>query len=453
MNITAEKINVLENKVVVNIEPTDYAAKFEEAVKQYRKKVSMPGFRTGMVPVGMVRKMYGKALLYEELNKLVQDGINGYLEENKLDIFAQPMPDESNNPFGEELETDKDFNFIFNIGLKPEVNIDTPVEVFTRFKVEPSAEMMEDYLKDLRSRHFEGAYPEQAEAGDMVFLRIKELDENAEVKTDGMVTVSLVKLAEVADEALRNELTGTSKDYSTRTNLALIFGDDASKIAAGIKKTEEELSSIGREVEITVSNVMREGLAEMNEEFFAKVFGSEEIKTEADFMARIKLELGRSLEAEAERYLRNQLTEAFFKTDGIELPDEFLKRWLLTNAKNPIDQATLDTQYPEYAKQLRRDLLIDKVMEMNAIEIQGEDIVNQAKGLLYRQFSSYGIPMDDAMLQKYAIDYLQKDDNYTNIYYSLKYAKVEEYLLEKANIEEKPIAFEDFKKLTEQNAV
>lgn len=218
MNITAEKVSVLENKVIVNIEPADYAAKFDEAVKNYRRKVAMPGFRTGMVPVGMVKKMYGKALLYEELNKMVQDGINNYLAENKLDIFAQPMPEEENDPFGDGLETDKSFSFTFSIGLKPEVSTAAPGKTFNLYQVEPGKELIENYIKDLRTRHFEGAYPEKSEAGDMVFLRIRELDETGEIKTGGLVTVSLVKLADIADSALQAELTGIGREYTTRTD-------------------------------------------------------------------------------------------------------------------------------------------------------------------------------------------------------------------------------------------
>jgi trigger factor len=453
VNITAENVSVLENKVIVNIEPADYAAKFDEAVKSYRRKVAMPGFRTGMVPVGMVKKMYGKALLYEELNKLVQDGINQYLEENKLDIFAQPMPEVDNDPFANGMEGEQAYSFTFSIGLKPALELLYPAQTFTKYLVEPAAEMVENYIKDLRSRHFEGAYPETSETGDMVFLRLRELDENGVVKTGGLVTVSLVKLADLADETLQTELTGIGREYSTRTNLNLIFGNDDEKIAAGIKKSVEELAQINREVEATVSNVMREGLADMNEAFFGKVFGNEDIKTEADFTDRIKLELGRSLQAEAERLLRNDIMDAFFQTEHIELPDDFLKRWLLSNAKKPVDSATLEQQYPEYAKQLRRDLLIDKVLEENQVEIEGEEIINEAKGLLYRQFSSYGIPMDDQTLQKYALDYLQKDDNYTNVYYSMKYRKVEEVVREKVAVSESPLSFAEFEKLTQQKAV
>lgn len=452
MNITAEKVSALENKVIVNIEPADYAAKFDEAVKNYRRKVAMPGFRTGMVPVGMVKKMYGKALLYEELNKMVQDGINNYLAENKLDIFAQPMPEDENDPFGDGIETDKSFSFSFSIGLKPEVSTAAPAKTFNLYQVEPSKELLENYIKDLRTRHFEGAYPDKSETGDMVFLRIRELDENGEVKAGGLVTVSLVKLADIADSALQAELTGIGREYSTRTRLELIFGEDNAKIAAGIKKSEEELALIGREVEASVSNIMREGLAEMNTEFFGKVFGNEEITTEADFTDRIKLELGRSLQVEAERLLRNDVMDAFFQTDHIQLPDDFLKRWLLSNAKNPVDQTTLEQQYPEYAKQLRRDVLIDKLLEENQVQFQGEDIIEEAKGLLYRQFSSYGIPMDDQTLEKYALDYLKKDDNYTNVFYSMKYRKAEDLVRQNVNVSETPISYEEFEKLTKQNA-
>jgi trigger factor len=284
-------------------------------------------------------------------------------------------------------------------------------------------------------------------------LRIRELDEAGEIKVGGLVTVSMVKLADLADDALRAELTGIGKDYATRTQLELIYGNDTAAIAAGVKKSEEELALINRAVEITVSNVMREGLAELDTTFFNKVFGNEDIKTEVDFTDRVKLELGRSLQVEAERYMRNQVMEAFFQTDGIELPDGFLKRWLLSNAKNPVDAQTLEQQYPEYAKQLRRDLLIDKVLEVNNIEIKGEDIVEEAKGLLYRQFSSYGIPMDDQTLQKYALDYLQKEDNYSNVYYSMKYRKVEDFIREQVQVKEAPMSFQEFEKLTKENAV
>lgn len=453
MNITAEKISTLENKLIVDIEPADYATRFDEAIKTHRKKVNMPGFRQGMVPMGMVKKMYGKALLYEELNKLIQESLDNYMKEEKLDIFAQPMPEDDNDPFAEGLETDRAFRFSFTIGLKPAVDTAIPSKTFVKHQVEPSAELLENYIKDLRTRHFEGAYPEKSEEGDMVFLRIRELNAEAEAKEGGLVTVSLVKLADIADQALQAELTSIGKDYSTRTTLEAIFGTEQAKIAAGIKKTEEELAEIGSDVEATVSNVMREGLAELNASFFGKVFGSEEITTEDDFNERVKLELGRSIQTEAEQYLRSQVMEAFFDQAQFDLPDDFLKRWLISNAKEEVQQAELEAQYPDYAKQLRRDLLIDKVLADAGVEIQADDLMSEAKGQLYRQFSSYGIPLDDEMLQKYAMDYLQKDDNYSNVFYSVKYRKVEAHLREQVKVEEKGLSFEDFEKLTKEKTV
>lgn len=453
MNITAEKISKLENKVILQLEPVDYAAKFEEALKDYRRKVTMPGFRKGMVPAGLVKKMYGKALLYEELNKMVQEQVDNFLKEQSLEIFAQPVPEEGHDPFAAGLEEATAFTFRFDIGLKPEVKAQIPTQAFTQYQVEPDATLLTNYITDLRKRHFQGAYPETSAAGDNVFLRLKELDENGELKTGGVVTVSLVKLDEIADEKLRNELTGIQKDYVTRNELTAIYGNDQEKIAAGIKKTVEELVNINPLFEITVSNIMRDGLADMDENFFRQVFGNENIDSEEAFTDRVKLELGRALQADAERLLRNDIMEALLDDSSIELPDAFLKRWLMTATEKPVDAATLESQYPEYAKQLRRDLIIDQILKENDLQIDSEQIMNEARALLYRQFSSYGIPIEEKDLNKYALEYLRKDDNYANLYYSVKFRKVEDHVRDLVKVEEKAISYADFEKLTQKKSV
>ncbi len=453
MNITAEKISKLENKVILQLEPADYSAKFEEALKDYRRKVSMPGFRKGMVPAGLVKKMYGKALLYEELNKLVQEQVDTFLKEQALEIFAQPVPEEGHDPFEGGIEDATAFTFRFDIGLKPEVVTNIPTKSFVKYAVEPDQNLLTNYTNDLRKRYYTNAYPETSEAGDNVFLRLKELDQNGEIKQGGVVTVSLVKLADIADSQLQAELTGIAKDYTTRNQLSAIFGNDPEKIAAGIKKSVEELNAINPHFEITASNIMRDGLADMNTDFFRQVFGNEEIDTEEAFNDRIKLELGRGLQADAERLLRNDLMEALLDAENIELPDAFLKRWLKTATENPIDENTLESQYPEYAKQLRRDLIIDTILKENKLEIDSEEIMNEARSLLYRQFSSYGIPIEEKDLNKYALDYLRKDDNYANLYYSVKFRKVEDHVRELIKIDEKSISYADFEKLTQKKSV
>jgi len=453
VNITAEKISKLENKVVLTLEPADYSTRLEEALKDYRRKVNIPGFRKGMVPAGMVKKMYGKALLYEELNKLVNEQVDQFLKEQALDIFAQPVPEEGHDPFAAGMEEQNSFVFRFDIGLKPEVSVKIPSKTFVKYQVEPDQNLLTNYTNDLRKRYYTNAYPETSEAGDNVFLRLKELDENGELKAGGVVTVSLVKLADIHETSLQAELTGVGKDYSTRNTLTAIFGTDKEKIASGIKKTVEELATINEQFEITVSNILRDGLADMNTDFFKQVFGNENIDTEEAFYDRIKLELGRALQTDAERLLRNELMEELLDADGIELPDSFLMRWLRTASENPIDEHTLQTQYPDYAKQLRRDLIIDQILKEQNLQIESEEIMNEARGLLYRQFSSYGIPIEEKDLNKYALDYLKKDDNYANLYYSLKFRKVEDYVREHITVEEKPLAFAEFEKLTQKKTV
>jgi trigger factor len=191
----------------------------------------------------------------------------------------------------------------------------------------------------------------------------------------------------------------------------------------------------------------------MDENFFRQVFGNENIDSEEAFTDRVKLELGRALQADAERLLRNDIMEALLDDSSIELPDAFLKRWLKTATEKPVDEATLESQYPEYAKQLRRDLIIDQILKENDLQIDSEQIMNEARGLLYRQFSSYGIPIEEKDLNKYALEYLRKDDNYANLYYSVKFRKVEDHVRALVKVEEKAISYADFEKLTQKKSV
>jgi len=444
LNITVEYPSNLEARLTLSLAPEDYQPRVDKALKDLRKNIKMPGFRPGMVPAGLVLKNYGMSVLQEELSRVVNDQLMDYARAEGLDFFGQPLPVSGHNPFVQGLDFGLTYEFRYDLGLRPKVDIkNLDGQSFVKIQPVPSSDELNETIDQWRTRFFEGAYPEKAEPGDRVFLRLTA----TEAPTSGDAarkTVVLVGLDEIVSPELRAALLGQGKGTTGSLTVGDLYGEDRAAAAKAFKVDENEAPESNSTWTYEISNVFREGKADMNEAFFAKVFG--ETMTEEEFMKRTEDLIKARWDEESEQLLRYRMMEAFFGDHPMELPDAFLKRLLRSNdpkedAGHPHDhdhnhdhdhdhrhEHQDPAQYEAFAKQLKKDLIIDVLLKQHDVRIEREAMLQEAEARLFQQFSSYGISPEQIPLRRYAEDYLAKEQNESSVYYSLKYRHAEDIL-------------------------
>ncbi len=474
MNISQEFRSPLEVRLTMTLSPEDYRPRVEKGLKDVRKNIKMPGFRPGMVPNGLIRKQYGLSILQEEMGKLVNDHLMDYARQNNMDFFGQPLPVLGHEPFPNGLEDGMTFEFQYDLGLRPKVDLLPFQQSFDKAEPQPGSVEVDDLIEQWRSRYFEGAYPEAIEAGDRVFLRVTP-SEGQDLSDQGARKgVTLVALDEIVNETLKADLLGKGKGFTGTLTPHDLYGDQSEAIAKGFKLSEGENLDPGIRFEFEVSNILREGKADLNEAFFAKVFGA--TMDEVEFRTRTEEFIKAGWDQEAEQLLRYRMMEKFFDEYPMDLPDAFLRR-LIKDDKQGHDHHShhdhaghdhdhsghdhehsghdhdhanheheaLGNQYESFAKQLRRDLVIDVLLKNHRVEITREDLLLEAEERLFRQFSSYGISPEQIPLRKYAEDYLRKESNESSVFYNLKYRKAEDILREQIQTVSSTMDYSTFK--------
>ncbi len=395
-----------------------------------------------MVPAGLVLKNYGMSVLQEELSRVVNDQLMDYARAEGLDFFGQPLPVSGHNPFVQGLDFGLTYEFRYDLGLRPKVEIRSlDGKSFTKIQPVPGKTELDETIDQWRTRFFEGAYPEKAEPGDRVFLRLSATEAPASGDA-ARKTVVLVGLDEIVSPELRAALLGQGKGTTGSLTVGDLYGEDRAAAAKAFKVDEGEAPESNSTWTYEISNVFREGKADMNEAFFAKVFG--ETMNEEEFLKRTEDLIKARWDEESEQLLRYRMMEAFFGEHPMELPDAFLNRLLRSNDNkgdaghqhdhnhdhdHDHDHDHQDpAQYEAFAKQLKKDLIIDVLLKQHDVRIEREAMLQEAEARLFQQFSSYGISPEQIPLRRYAEEYLSKEQNESSVYYSLKYRHAEEIL-------------------------
>lgn len=434
-------------RVSFTFEEADYQTRVNKALKNYAQKVSMPGFRKGQVPMGMVKKMYGKAMLAEELNQIVQESLNTYIKDNQLEILGQPLTATDSPKL--DIEKDTTFTFVFELGLRPNFEVILPIEKnYPLYEIAADEESVENYIKDVRMRNYENQTPEVIAAGDSVSLQLFELDENGQKLNGGLVGVAMYKTEELADQAFAATLYGAKKEDIFTASPLQIFGNDQERMARTFRKEISDLEQLPATIGVKVLNIYRDGLAELNQALFDKVFGPLEVTSEADFRIRIKEELEVILKNEAPKRLLDEVMGDVFESHQFELPDSFMKKWLKEQSDKPLDEATLEQHYPEYAKKLRQDLIVEKILTTNNATITFETLLEQTKVLIKNHFEQYGMDLPEKEIEKQAMEYLRKEENYNQLYNKAKISALEQVIVSLVKTTPTPISLDEFKKLS-----
>ncbi|WP_295797322.1 trigger factor [Mucilaginibacter sp.] len=443
MNISQEKIDNLNAVVKININPEDYQPRVEKAIKEHAKKAKIPGFRPGMVPSSHIKRMYGKSILVDEINNMLSDTLNKYLEDEKLEVLGQPLPKR-----GDEREYNWDFadNFEFNyeVGLAPEFSIDfSSKDKLTQYVIKADEATLAERIKNIRRGYGKMTNPDVSADGDVLYGELVQLSPDGSVFEDGISNTSSVRLDQVKDEAVKASLIGLKKGDEVTLDIQKAFDNDAAKVAGLLKIDEETAADLKSDFRLTVKNVNRLEEGDLNQEFFDKLFGEGVVTTEEEFRAKITEEIETMMQQDAERKLQGDIYQYGLGKVTFELPDEFLKRWLqATNEK--LTPEELAGGYNDFAQNLKWTLIENKIIKDNELEIKYEDVFQLAKARLGQQFTMYGQPIDEEQLSQYAVQYLQNKENANKIFEDVKALRVFDYIKSVVTLEPKEISYTDF---------
>jgi trigger factor len=446
MNITQEKTGNLNAVVKIKIAPADYSTKVEKAIKDQAKKAQLPGFRKGMVPPAHIKKMYGKSILVEEVNNLLNDTLSNYIAEQKLEILGQPLPQLENEREFKWDNTDE-FEFDYELGLAPafDVNVSSK-DKYTEYVIKADEKTLEERVKNIRRSYGKMTNPEVSAEGDVLYAELVQLGADGAVFEGGIANSATLRLDLIKDEAILKTLVGLKKDDVVVINLTKAL-DDQAAVAKALNISEEDAADLKSDFQLTVKNVNRLEESDLNQEFYDKIFPDGAVTDEAAFRAKIAEEVEGMFKQDAERKLSNDIYEDLLKKHTFELPDEFLRRWLKATNEKLTDEE-LAEGYDDFAKNLKWTLIENKIIKDNSIEIKYEDVVQAAKAKLDAQFRMYSpAPLPEDQLAQYAVQFLQEKENANRVFEEVKALKTFEQIKSIVTLEQKDIDYDKFVEL------
>jgi trigger factor len=373
MNITQENTGLLTATVCIEVEKGDYASKLEEKLRDYRKKVKMPGFREGKVPMGMVQKMYGKAVLADEINNLISEALQNHIDENNIETLASPLPNHDKQQVI-DFDTDEKFSFYFDIALRPTFDLNIgDLEGIVRHEIEPDVTEVDDYIDHIRKSYGNFEDIDIAGADDLVYCEIDEVNDAGEQFAGGIHSHGHLMIEKIADEEIRNQFIGATKETVIRMNPMEAF-KDRTEVASMLNMKSEDLPEPLNSFNFRITNIRRHTPAAIDEKLLSEVFPSDNLTTEEELRDRVRKDIIASYAKQAETKMYNDTLDALLRISAIELPDEFLKRWLLEGGEEgKTTPEDVEAHYEDYANQLRIALIRNKIIEDNEIGVKEED--------------------------------------------------------------------------------
>jgi len=444
MNITREDKGSLTAVVKVEITPEDYQERLTKVLKDYQKNAKVPGFRPGKIPFGMVKKQYGASVRLDEVNKVLSEAITKYISDNKLNVLGQPLPSEEKMPTG-DFSKDDTFEFWLEIGLAPEIKVDLEETELDYYEIKVDDTMVDKYIENICRQHgTQESVEDKVIEGDIVKGKVEELDENGTPKEGGIVNeAASLSVDFIKDEETKKKILGMEKDDVVVFNPLKASSDNKTETASLLNVKAEEVEGLESDFQFTVSEITRLKLAEVNEELFKKVFPTEDVKTEEDFRKKIVEESEKAFVSESSRLLLATSSEKLVENQKLELPDEFLKRWILQNDEK-LTKEQLESDYENYANSMKWQLIENVLIKDNDLKVTEEDVRAQVSGYFTSQMGGAVDPAMEEQMKGIVDSMMKNEKQVKQIYDQLYDERLAKLLTEKAKLNKKSVSYDEF---------
>ena len=434
MNITRENIDALNAVVKVDIAKEDYSSKVEEILNNYRKTANIPGFRKGHVPYQMVKKQYGKAVLVDEVNKLLQDALNKYLTEEKLDVLGQPLPKPQDN-----LDWDSELlSFEFELGLAPEFTVDLKSKkAITHYNIVTDDKTINEQVERIQKQYGKLVSQDSVEKDSEITGTFK----NEEKEIDNTVSITLDKFKGKATE---KKFIGAKVGDVIELKTKGLYDDDHELMHA-LKVSHDDVHGLDIPVTFTITEINKRELADLDQDLFDKLFGKDAVKSVTELKAKIKEDANRQFVQQSEQKLLNDVTEYLIDNTKFDLPAEFLQKWMQTAGEQPMDADQAKDEYEKSEKTLRYQLIEGKLIEDNNIQVTIEDIKGFTKDRIKEQMAQFGqMNPSDEELENIAARVLSNQEEARRVSEQLMSQKLLNLYKEKANLKTKEVTYDAF---------
>jgi trigger factor len=367
MDIVKENIDDLNAVLKVKIAQADYSDRYNTALKKYQKKVDLPGFRPGKVPVDMLKKRFGKQILVEEINDMLSESLQKYISENKIDILGNPLP---KNDVHVDFDTQTEFEFQYDLGLAPKMNVELSAkEKYSYYTVKADDALIDKHVDYFRRNYGQVIHPEASEDKDVLVGDFTEVDTQGNVVPGGFFKTTLVDIAKISNANNKNKLTGLKvEDKVILDNLS----DDASYVFEILELPADKLKNIT--LQFRLRNLSRIVQAEVNQDFFNKIYGDGKVNSEEEFRNKIREELGVMFVGDSDRKFFNEVIESLLKKANLSLPESFLKRYLVATNKEKISHEQVDKEYHSYSDALKWQLIENHLLKTYKVVVPTEEV-------------------------------------------------------------------------------
>ncbi len=440
MDITLDKIDKTEALIKVTLKQEDYQPAVNRKIKDYSKKANIKGFRPGKVPEGVIKSMYGKSLVAEEVQHMLSHKLSDYIRESDLQFLGEPLP---NREMNEKIDwdTQTDFEFQFNLGFANEFNLslDKKIKV-EKYKIKVDDSVIKETIENLQRQFGEPEVVQSVDEKDFVYGPV--------VSSDGGIDKELrMDMKELEKGAFKKFKGAKENDRISFEPKKLYKSPHLLKQQLGL--TDEEFKKIKGKLTLTIKGIQRIKVVEVGQDLFDKTFGKEAVKTLEEFKEKVKDAVGKNYANEEEQFFNYKLREQLIDKAKIELPDNFLKRWLKETNEEMTDEI-LSKEYEMYGRELKWSLIRNQIVKNQEMKVENEEVLNEAKNLIRMQFASSGIGDGmEAQLDNFATNYLQGEngENYMKVYNQVQNRKVMDHIKSEITIKDKEVSLEAFRKL------
>jgi trigger factor len=440
MNISLNKASDLQGRLTVVVTEADYKEKVEAKLKDYRKKASIKGFRPGMVPATLIKKLYGQSALVDEINHELGHAVSDYIKENKLNLVGEPLPavDEADSI---DWEKDTEFTFHYDLGFHGEFSVDlAKMKAIQSYEIKADKKEIDETIENLKKQFGEQTHPESVEDRDLVFGTFTQGE---------WVEKSAIPMHAIQDKS-KKIFMGAKKGDTLKFAIDKVFVD-AKALALATGKKEEEVAELKGEVSYVVEDITRQVPAEMNVAFFDKVLGPGKATDEKSFRAEVETIVGENYAREAKYLLRIDAEKALLENVKIDLPEEFLRTWLIRINEGKFTPEQIDQDFDNVKRDIRWNLIKNEIAEKFDVKVDYPEVVEKAKDMVRQQFGGYlssDQPGIEEMIEKIAMGYLSdksKGDNFMNLYNQAFSDKVATVIVENIPNKVSKIDVEKFK--------
>ncbi|NBW37088.1 MAG: trigger factor [Cytophagia bacterium] len=446
MEITLNKQKGTEGSIKIKLAEADYQTQVEKKLGDYAKKASIKGFRPGKVPAGVVKKMFGKSILVEEINHILSHKLNDYIKEQNLKILGEPLPNLEKSRLI-DWDNQKDFEFEYEIGIVEDFKYELSDKVKVKsYPIELDKKIVDDTLEDLRKRFGKVEYPETSAIGDNVYGDLRE--KNGEFKREyGFIATDKVIKKE------QKTFVGLKKEDEVEFDITKVF-EELSLTANLLGVSEDEAKKMKGTFVLKVNTISRTEPAEVNQELFDRVFGKDAVKSEEEFINKIKETVGENYKRETQHFLEHHIEDYYIKNTQVSLPEAFLKKWLQATSEGKVTEEMIEKEFDQYKRSIVWDLVRNKIAEDHKIVVDGNEVKSRAKEMIISQFGGPAIAEQlGDRLDAIADNYLQNENgkNFMNLYSQLRNDKIMKLIRETIKVDEKKVSVEEFKKLVEEH--